>query len=117
MKQGDKFRIRKASLTDPQDEHEVIEELAPERQVRAKNCRTGEERMVSFYEVESDLPKCARCYRSRPRNELKEGVIFFRDRRPSRRKPGKTEAFCNQKTQLFCSDTQCHSHEQMAHEG
>lgn len=38
----------------------------------------------------------------------------LRDRAP---KPGKTEAFCNQKTQLFCIDKPCHSHEQMAHEG
>jgi len=64
--------------------------------------------------------KCARCGTERPMNELKEGTIIFQNSRPEYdRRKGRmvNKRFVDRKTQLFCIDKPCHSHEQMAHEG
>jgi len=58
--------------------------------------------------------KCAYCGKERPIAELKSGTIIFQD---SKWNGVKWKKFVNEKSNLYCSDGPCHSHDQMGHEG
>ena len=57
------------------------------------------------------MKKCAYCGKERPENEMKQGKIHFRDRKPG----GK--AFVDSKINWYCKGEGCHGYDQMAHEG
>ncbi|UUZ80669.1 hypothetical protein LJK88_38425 [Paenibacillus sp. P26] len=60
----------------------------------------------------SETARCAYCRAERLVTELKPGTIIFQDYNWTTRKK-----FVNRKTNLYCADKPCHTHDQMAHEG
>jgi hypothetical protein len=60
------------------------------------------------------VEKCAYCGKERPTSEMNQGTIIFQDGHYIGRK---FKRFVNRKTNWYCADKPCHSHDQMAHEG
>lgn len=56
--------------------------------------------------------RCAYCGAERPKEEMHQAAIIFRDRN---RNTGKS--FVNKKTNWYCKDKGCARYDQMAHEG
>ena len=119
MKAGDKFHIKDRDNWSEiiVNEHEVIEDTGAG--LRARNCATGEEISVNYYQV-TDWPRCAQCGKPRLQSELRDSQITFQDSRQewsSWKRKMINKRFVDHKTLPFCADGPCHSHYQMGCEG
>ena len=59
-----------------------------------------------------DKIRCSYCGTEKPKEEMIQATITFRDRNPYTGK-----AFVNKKRQWYCKDKGCAGYDQMAHEG
>lgn len=59
--------------------------------------------------------KCAYCGKERPKSEMEQGTITFRNSRTDCF--GNTYKFLDKSTNWYCGDKPCCAYDQMAHEG
>ncbi len=73
-------------------------------------------------EGKTGLVRCAYCGKERPLEEMEWRKITFRNSRPDPVRPGRWIKFVDEKTKWYCKakdsrGLNCHSKDQMAHEG